>query len=422
MEAARREGRTGAEGARSVTSDTDDVARRREEVYSEVSERDEDERTSFGPTRRSRRGSTPGRGIRVLGTAVLLLVAAFLLPMAFGHAAASGGAATPTSDPGCAAAGTTGLTAAVVATPHERISGTIDATGCDIGVYVGPGVFGVKITGATITNANDHGIFVQDTSGTMISGDVVVHNGLASHKCSASVPPPCIPEDKAIELSGTSHVTVRDTMVVGNIADGGIGVSDDGPVDPGAPAAGALRTSSENVLEGNTIANDAFGCGIVLASYDAGAGVRDNLVLHNSVTGSAPGTGPFVGGIVVAADAPGTHVWDNSILFNQVFESVIPGIVVHSNAPGDRVWGNALIGNLLVNNGFQSPPDDPTVPTGIEVVAEGHPGETNAPLLTDTFVLDNTADSDSIGVWLCDETHTVIIGLHGNAITPVESC
>jgi hypothetical protein len=73
-------------------------------------------------------------------------------------------------------------------------------------------------------------------------------------------------------------------------------------------------------------------------------------------------------------------------------------------------------------NGFQSPPNDPTTPTGIEVVAEAHPGEPNAPQLTNTTLIGDSVNQDSIGVWLCDETGTVILGLSGNAVTPVESC
>ena len=370
-------------------------------------------------SRRDRR-----RGVRwkVLGASLVLLAAVFTIPLAASGPAAAHPTGPAASDRTCVPAGTTGLTAAVVAVPHERITGTIDATGCDIGVYVGPGVVGVHIKEATISNANDHGIFVQDTSRAVIEDSLVAHNGLAPHRCSATVSPPCIQEDKAIELSGTTSVTVRDNVVADNVVDGGIGVSDDGPIDPGAPAAGTLHLSSKNVIEGNTVLDNAFGCGIVVAAYDAGAGVAKNIVRHNAVIGSSPGTGPFVGGIVVAADAPGTWAWDNVVLGNQVVDSLIPGIVVHSNTPGDRVWNNKLIGNILVNNGFQAPPNDPTVPSGIEVVAEAHPGETNAPVLTGTLVFDNSANHDSIGVWTCNDHGTKIGDVDGNALTPVASC
>src|SRR3954454_12511266 len=65
----------------------------------------------------------------------------------------------------CQAAGGTGLTTLVVATPGASVNGTIDATGCDIGVYIAPGTNGVTIQDATITGANDHAIFAHGASG-----------------------------------------------------------------------------------------------------------------------------------------------------------------------------------------------------------------------------------------------------------------
>ena len=351
-------------------------------------------------------------------TALLLTVAAFLVPLLAGSTAAHGVTAA-TSDPTCSPAGTTGLTAAVVATSHQWVTGTINAQGCDIGVYVGPGVHGVHIVGATIRNANDHGIFVQDTWGVTIAGNQVLHNGLSPHTCGS---PPCIAEDKAIELSGTSGVVVRDNLVRNNWADGGIGVSDDGPIDPGAVAPGALRAGTGNVVVDNRVINDAYGCGIVVAAYDAGAGVGHNVVRDNVVVGSEPGTGPFVGGIVVAADTPGTNVWGNLVQGNHIYGSVIPGIVVHSNAPGDRVWNNRFVGNTIARNGFEGPPNDPTVPTGIEVVAEVAPNEPNAPILTNTLLAHNTVNHDAIGIWLCGETNTKIVDLDGHVGVAVETC
>lgn len=73
----------------------------------------------------------------------------------------------------CAPAGSTGLTAAVVAAAGQRISGTIDATGCDVGIYIGPDATAAQVVGATVTGANDHGIFVQDASGVAISQSTI---------------------------------------------------------------------------------------------------------------------------------------------------------------------------------------------------------------------------------------------------------
>src|SRR5665811_2075108 len=205
--------------------------------------------------------------------------------------------------PPCSAAGTTGLTARTIATPNQTITGATDATGCDLGIYVGPGVTGVTINNATISGANDHGIFAQDTTGLTVSNSTVQGNGVA--------PTAGIAENKGIELVGVSDSTVSGKTVTGNLADGGIGVADDGPVDPGAPNPGTL-TPTANVTVTNNQSNGNFGgCGVVIAAYDPGAGVTSATVTNNTVIGTVGQFGPHgpvIGGIVVAADTPATSV------------------------------------------------------------------------------------------------------------------
>lgn len=50
------------------------------------------------------------------------------------------------------------ITAAVAALSDESIIGSINAIGCDVGVYIGPGVTGVTIS-ATVHDANQVGVF-----------------------------------------------------------------------------------------------------------------------------------------------------------------------------------------------------------------------------------------------------------------------
>src|SRR5690348_11078329 len=78
------------------------------------------------------------------------------------------------ASPTCVAAGGTGLTTKMVISTgsHDHDEGrgrtvsnvTVDATGCDIGIYVAPGSSGVVLRDVTVTGANDHGILVQDAS------------------------------------------------------------------------------------------------------------------------------------------------------------------------------------------------------------------------------------------------------------------
>ncbi len=303
----------------------------------------------------------------------------------------------------------TGLTAKVIATKGQIITGIVDATGFDIGVYVGPGITGVIITKATITGANDHGIFIEDTSNVIVQNSIISGNGISPHGG--------IPEDKAITLSGTTNCIVKDNNVSFNLNDGGIAVTDDGAFDPAAPNPGLSRPGRGNIIVGNLVQDNLIGCGIIVAAYNPGQGVSDNIVMNNMVIGNSPGPfPPYIGGIVIAADMPSTTATYNLVLKNTVKGGWIPGIIVHSNAPGDFVSGTIIVGNTLDSNGAFPPsePNDAQKPTGINIVAE-----TPTSVLTNTLVIGNVVTSDYYGVWHVHDTDTLIIGLKGNTVVPI---
>ena len=111
-----------------------------------------------------------------------------------------------------------GLTAYISATSGQAITGYINATGKDIGIYIGPGVENVKVKNATIFGANYEGILVQDTSNIDITNNTISNNGIHSLYLldptkPASVPPDTtnpqvITEGKAIELVGTTNCLI----------------------------------------------------------------------------------------------------------------------------------------------------------------------------------------------------------------------
>ena len=295
-----------------------------------------------------------------------------------------------------------GLTAKVVAVSGQTISGTVNASGYDLGIYIGPGVHGVVVTGATISGANQEGILVQDTSNIQITNSIVKDNGAGG---------PTGPERKAIELVGTANCVVENNIVEDNKGDGGIGLADDGPVNPTAPnpvAAGPIA-SSGNLITGNLVQDNLVGCGIVMSAWNPGAGLKHNIVSNNTLIGG-------VGGIIVAADLPFTTATDNMVLNNTVSGSQIMGIIVHSNAPGDVVSGTKVIGNTLSNDGNEGPPYDPFLPTGIAVVAEV-PGGPNPSVLNNTQVLSNTVSNETYGVWVYNSPDTHIANLTTTLVT-----
>jgi parallel beta-helix repeat protein len=342
-------------------------------------------------------------------------------------------------------AGSTGLTAdLVVSKSHQLIQGTVvNAAGYDVGIYVCPGTTDVRIIGVTVTGANQHGIFVQDASDITVQGNLVTGNGVATIVCPPAPPFPagCIPENKPIELVGTSDSVVSKNVVSHNSADGGIGVADDGPQNPGAPlgVSGASLQSKNDKVTGNTIDDNSQGCGIVIAAYNANVGVKNILVEDNTIIGQAPLSGQifpppnsYIGQIVVAADGPDTTVSNTRVIGNSLDGSELPGIVVHSNVFGDKIDNTQIRDNTAAENGYYPGPPSatPNTPgiaqgtTGISIVAEVgvQPPNTPNPIVSHTHVDSNTVLGDTNGVWLCGTDHTEISDLQGNPTNPQVTC
>ncbi len=334
------------------------------------------------------------------------------------------------STPSCSPAGSTGLTAALIATSNQVITSSVDGTGCNVGIFVGPGVTGVVIMGATVTGAGDHAIFAQDTSGLVIMGSTITGNGINPQTCDIPGIHPCIAEDKAVELVGTSNSVIAHNDVSHN-GFGGIGISDDGTdIDPGAFNPGsAPMPAVGNVVSGNTILMNLNDCGVVVAAYNANVGAANNVVVGNTVTGDTPpfGRGKADGQIVVATDGPFTSVMNTIVANNVITGSELPGIVVHSNAPGDVISGTILAKNSISNNGyypifFSSPNTPNSDPTGIALVAEVGSGTGMDPMLTGTVLASDTVTSNTIGLWLCGTSGTVMAHFVTDSATPMTTC
>ena len=321
-----------------------------------------------------------------------------------------GAPASASADGGtsCSDAGATGLTAALVASPGQRIGpDTIDAAGCDIGIYIGPGVTGVRVNGVTVSGANDHGIFAQDTSNLVIENSTVEGNGVAPH---------AVRSDKAVQLAGTSNSIVRDNVVKGNFS-GGIDITDDGAIDPGALNPGTLMAARNDLIMGNQISGNFGECGLVVSAYNKGAGVSDNTLIRNTVTGRTgvfSAQGPVIGAIVVAADTPWTSALDNSVVGNTVTGSFLAGIIVHSNAPGDLVSGTVVSSNVVSSNGWGKT-DGPPVRVGVILATRAATAA-----LTHSTVAANRITDEDYGIWISAAADTALGGLPlDRADTPV---
>ncbi len=347
--------------------------------------------------------SARGRALAAVSTAVL--GAAGLA--AGGPAAPSGAAAT------CVAAPGTGLTAVIVAQGGAFIVGQIDATGCDLGIYIEPGTAGVTIQGATISGANDHAILADDASFLTITGNTIKGNGVN--------PTAGVTENKAIQLDGVTNSTVSGNTVTGNVADGGIGVADYGSFDPGAPqATGSAPIASSNItLSNNTLVGNRGGCEMVIAGYNGAAGANHitatgNHISDASQVGQFGPFGPEIGQIVVAGDAPNVPMAANTVTGNTIVGGGLPGVIVHANAPGDTIDGTTISGNTFSLNNWLDTAGPPQ-PTAIGLRAEAPVPPPATPSITHTSITGNTISNEFYGVW--SEGNVTGTTLSGNNIS-----
>ena len=314
--------------------------------------------------------------------------------------------ATAEAAPTCAGAGSTGLTAAVLATAGERISArTIDAAGCDVGIYVGPGITGVTIGGAAaadavaVTGANDTGILVEATSGITVEHATVQNNGVHPDTSLASF--------GGIVLAGVSHSTLTGNTVINN-GGGGFDINDDGPVDPGAPNPGpkAPVASVDVTVSGNRISGNDGGCAIVYSTHDAGGSISGGTISGNTITGHVgvfKATGPDVGGIVVAAASPDATVSNVSVADNNISDSFEGGVIVHAHAPRDVVTGVSITGNTIGPANNWGNTNGPPTSAGV-IVGVDHLPPPIAPSIRQTTVAGNTIFGQFYGVWISGVT------------------
>lgn len=334
----------------------------------------------------------------VIGAAAVALALTGVAAPAF--ASTHGTACTPD-------AGGTGLSAAVVAHGNQRITDRrIDATGCDIGIYVGATARGVSIRNVTVTGAAAEGIFAERTSDLSIQNSTIDDNGFGT--IDSSAPPLAgnglhsyIGQAFAISVFGVTDAFISHNTVVDN-GRGGIGIMDNGANDPGAltqnPAA-KLVGSSDVTVVGNRMSEDFNGCSIVVATQNAGGHLSQVRVTNNVIQAKGVVNGMAdVGGIVVAADLPDSSVGDVSVTANHVSGSLEGGVIVNSEAPGSYTRDVRVTGNTLSGNNW----GDQEAPNTAGVIVYANPAAANAPVPprnTGTSVTGNRMSDQYYGVW-----------------------
>jgi parallel beta-helix repeat protein len=223
-----------------------------------------------------------------------------------------------------------------------------------------PGLSHVTNTGFTIQNAETEGIFISNASEVSITGNAVLNNdrALESGTCTLFVPPdnPAgenIDCGEAIHLTAVDHSIIEQNLVRRN--SGGILISDDsGP-------------THDNVISGNTVEDNAFDCGITLASHNPAA---PNGVFHNTIVGNDVSRNGLKGegaGVGLFTPAPGTATYGNVVVGNRITGNRLPGVAMHSHAPNQNLNDNKIVANYIADNGADTNDAETPGPTGINV-------------------------------------------------------
>jgi len=262
------------------------------------------------------------------------------------------------------------------------VDATIDAHGKNNGILLqGPGASWSRVGGFTVKNAIGEGILATQVDHVVIGYNRVVHNdqGITQPnsypECQAQgeIPGDC---GEGLHVQATTNSYVVGNDVTNNA--GGILISDDM-----APAHG-------NVISHNRVTNNKPDCGITVPSHNPAAGVYDNLITFNWVTGNGEG------GVLIAAGVPGAAAHDNRVTHNYLARNGFAGVTLHAHAPGQNLDHN-LIDNNVINTNNVSGDDDAGVmqTTGI-LIFSGDPSVK----IHGTAIHRNLIMNNHFGIWL----------------------
>ena len=264
--------------------------------------------------------------------ASISLPALLVLAMAVPHALA---ACTPTGY----VKDSINLTAALI-NPHGFVSGDVDATGCNIGIYYGPGSYGV-VSGASVHGSNYYGIVnngafvtvqnstVYDIGETPLNGD---QHGVGIYW--------------AYQSNAHGDITGN---VIWNYQKGGIVVN--GPV--------ATSNISNNTVIGQGPVNYIAQNGIQVG-YGAQSNVTGNLVTGNSYTGpneASSGGVILVGGDCYTGPTETNVVIGQNILVGNDVGAFLSNLDVNCN-PVSTPTRDVVIGNTIRDNAVSNTTGD----------------------------------------------------------------
>jgi hypothetical protein len=264
----------------------------------------------------------------------------------------------------------------------QGVGATIDATGQNNGILLqGPGASGSTVSGFTVMNAIGEGILATQVDGVLISGNRVEQNDQGGTTPNSY--PPCqaqgqIPGDcgEGLHLQATTNSKVVGNDVSHNA--GGILISDD------------ISATHGNLIAFNKVSDNKPDCGITVPSHNPAAGVYDNTITANWVTGNGEG------GVLIAVGVPGGAAHDNRVTQNYLFGNGFAGVTIHAHFPGSNLDNNVIEQNFIQTNNVTGDDDAGVTQTTGVLVFSGDP----TVHIQGTAIDHNLIMNNHFGIWL----------------------
>lgn len=287
-------------------------------------------------TRRRRRSDRP-RKLAAFTSALLMIT--------LGGVAL--GAAPVAADDGCTTVSTSrgDMSAHMVAGADDTITGTVDALGCDIGVYIGPGADNVEVDGATVQDASKIGVFNDGASHVNVTRSDILRIG--HHD-----------EDGNFDPTGAQTGL---GVLYDNGGNGTIAQNDISEYQKGGIVANGIGTEAD--IRKNTVTGLAENPDIAQNGIQIGFGA-DGIIHQNDVDSNwFTGADWSASGILVF-EADGVDVKKNTVVNSQLgiavgsfglIQSTVNNTHITHNTIQDGGWGVSLqaidfFGDVFVNN------------------------------------------------------------------------
>ena len=257
----------------------------------------------------------------------------------------------------------------------------IDAGGHDNGILLGPGSSGSHVSRFTVEHATGEGILATQVDGVWITWNQLFHNdqGVTTPntygQCQAQgqVPGDC---GEALHLQATTNSYVVANRVSGNA--GGILVSDD------------IAATHNNLIAYNWVTDNTPDCGITVPAHNPAAGVYDNLIIRNYVTGNGEG------GVLIASGVPGAAAYHNVVARNYLEDNGFAGVTLHTHTPGQNLNDNVIVDNTIKTNNVSGDDDAGVSETTGVLVFSGDPSVH----IDGTVIRRNHISDNHFGIWL----------------------